>query len=84
MTFTTELLEIKTLEQLEVFKQKVVKETEIKNNKFRCAEYKEKLKVKIECECGCIIRKGNKTHHYKSKKHKKLIEQKKIEKSKNS
>ncbi len=29
----------------------------------------EKLKVKVMCECGTMISKGNKTNHFRTKKH---------------
>ena len=63
-SFTTELLEIKTLQQLEVFKQKVEKETELRNGKY----------PKYTCECGSIVNKKGKGDHNKTIKHKQFLD----------
>jgi hypothetical protein len=35
--------------------------------------YFQEMKQKINCECGCLISKGSKSSHLKSKKHSELI-----------
>ena len=43
--------------------------------------YKNKLTVNMVCDCGSIIKKSSKCLHLKSKKHKKLMDEKNIYKN---
>ena len=69
-SFSTELLKINTLEELEVFKKKVEKEIDMRNLKY----------PKFICECGSTLNKKGKGDHYKSYKHRKYEEKLELEK----
>jgi hypothetical protein len=44
-------------------------------NKQRCEKNKEHLTEKIKCDCGCMIGRYNISHHRKTQKHIRLMNQ---------
>jgi len=48
----------------------------LKSGEIKTYSYKYNYSERVTCECGCLVPKYNKSRHIKTKKHKKLVEQK--------